>query len=180
MKKICALAKQTWWRYYLCKLIVLCAALDGPGGQLFFEVAYLEDTSPTIVRGFTAPIQCSTRGLCERQCIGKAQFEAWSARCNRTGDKEGDRQKHDDNTGGQGFIDDFPEEKMKHPAMHATVAVIGGLGCLAVLWYLIRQTVGACRGTEPPGERQVQRLRFSANGGLEGGPQPQPMSATSL
>jgi hypothetical protein len=57
---------------------------DGPGGQIFFEVAYLQDTEPRIVRGYTGPVSCASRDLCEQQCAGKSQFESWSMRCNAT------------------------------------------------------------------------------------------------
>ena len=63
---------------------------DGPGGSIFFEVAYMNDddasTSPhsrsaELVRGRTAPVSCDAHALCDRQCSGVAQYEAWRRDC---------------------------------------------------------------------------------------------------
>ena len=63
---------------------------DGPGGAIFFEVAYMNDdytsTSPhsrsaELVRGRTAPVSCDAHALCDQQCSGVAQYEAWRKGC---------------------------------------------------------------------------------------------------
>lgn len=66
---------------------------DGPGGAMYFEVAYLSDTAPPavpgaaparsaeIVRGVTSEVRCDAAPLCDAQCAGEPQYAAWKARC---------------------------------------------------------------------------------------------------
>ena len=69
---------------------------EGPGGPIYFEVAYTADTTassasglrgdqPTrsaeVVRGYTGPVDCAAAPLCNTQCAGVAQYETWRQGC---------------------------------------------------------------------------------------------------
>jgi hypothetical protein len=70
---------------------------DGPGGAMFFEVAYTDDSteadssvrSAELVRGATSPIDCAAASLCDRQCGGVEQYAAWRAGCGPGGGSHG-------------------------------------------------------------------------------------------
>jgi hypothetical protein len=68
---------------------------DGPGGQMLFDVSYLNDQesnvslssdeprarSAEVVRGRTGPVACSAAPLCNVQCAGVPQYDSWFQRC---------------------------------------------------------------------------------------------------
>jgi hypothetical protein len=60
---------------------------DGPGGAIYFEVAYTADVvapgerSAELVRGHTGAVDCAAHALCDVQCAGVAQYEAWRKGC---------------------------------------------------------------------------------------------------
>ena len=71
---------------------------DGPGGAVYFEVAYVGDTSndtvacgtqrpcrsAELVRGFTTAVDCAHAALCDAQCAGVAQYDEWRKNCSFT------------------------------------------------------------------------------------------------
>lgn len=138
---------------------------DGPGGQVFFEVAYLQDLEPRIVRGFTGPVSCASRSLCEKQCAGQPQFESWSIKCNATA-----------SSGGANVPGNTAHHHHSHREMSAAVWIIGAVALLAMLWFIIRPLMNKCKAEV---DRTPPHQRFSANSGSTlGGPQP--ISAQSL
>ena len=65
---------------------------SGPGGPVFFEVAYTGDVaadeaastpprSAEMVRGFTGAVSCDAAPLCDAQCAGYLQYADWRAGC---------------------------------------------------------------------------------------------------
>ena len=59
---------------------------QGPGGPMLFDVAYTSDGTinshrAELVRGRTGGVSCDAAPLCDKQCAGVGQYEAWKAGC---------------------------------------------------------------------------------------------------
>lgn len=70
---------------------------DGPGGAMYFDVAYINDQeadtdaaaaargaawpAAVLVRGKTSQVDCAAHELCDQQCAGVPQYTAWRASC---------------------------------------------------------------------------------------------------
>ena len=136
---------------------------DGPGGAIYLEVAYVGDVdndaarcetevcrSAELIRGHTTPVSCTYHTLCDAQCAGVAQYEAWRKGCGRANAPATGGGGSGGGGGGGGGASGGGGDDDSTNVAGAGVAVAGGVALTAVISYFGTVMMGQRRSANRP------------------------------